>query len=273
MLCTQRQDAIKNTSLFLDELKIDYILLDDFLVGKNYDKVMNCISLCADKKSKYTYAEILGRRLDNWHSNCNDLFENDQYYAIPYFCEEDFEEVYIDLGAFVGDTLEKFLFRKNTNFKTYYAFEPEQCNYEAMQYRIDRLKREWNIAEGQIISVNSGVGEKSQQICFSSKGTGSAVSVDGRGTNINIVALDDFFKEIKISTIKSDIEGFEGSMLLGAENILRRDRPKLALAIYHSTPDFYNIMDWINKLNLGYKFWIRHHGTKLSETIMYAVSE
>lgn len=219
------------------------------------------------------YTEILARRLDHWNNNCRDLYEDNQYYALPHFCEEDFDEVYVDLGAFVGDTLEKFLFRKSTNFKAYYAFEPEQSNYVALQHRVNRLKKEWNISNEQIITVNSGVRQKSEQVYFSSNGTGSAVSVNRDGANINIVALDDFFKEKKVSTIKSDIESFECAMLLGAETILRRDKPKLAISIYHSTPDFYNIMDWIHRLNLGYKFWVRHHGVKFSETVMYAVSE
>lgn len=274
LVCVKRQDAVENIILFLEELKIDYMLFDEFVIGKNCDKVMNCISLCSDEKSKHVYTELLARRLDNyWNNNCRDLFEDNQYYAIPHFCEEDFDETYVDLGAFVGDTLEEFLFKKCASFKTYYAFEPDKDNYAAMKHRISRLEKEWNISEGRIIPVNNGVGQKAGQEYFLSNGIVSGISVDGKGTNINIVSLDDFFKEKSVSTIKADIEGYEGAMLLGAETILRRDRPKLAICIYHSVPDFYNIMDWVNSLNLGYKFWVRHHSTKFSDTIMYAVSE
>ena len=62
-------------------------------------------------------------------------------------------------------------------------------------------------------------------------------------------------------------------MLLGAEKVLQRNRSKWAICIFHSTPDLCSIMNWVDSLNLGYKFWVRHHGVKLGETIMYAVCE
>lgn len=273
LLCMKNTEFIKMTSAFLDSINVEYITFDEFVVGKNYDKVTRCISLCADDKSKHIYTELLKRRLDNCFDG-RDLVEKDPYFAIPYFIAENFNEVYVDLGAFVGDTLESFLFKRLTTFKAYYAFEPDEKNYLAMQYRIERLEREWNISKGKIFPVSSAVGAKKGRAFFASSGMPtSGVSVKDEGSIVNVVTLDEFFKDVDISTIKADIESSEYPMLLGAENVIRKNRPKLAISIYHSMLDFYNIMSWVDSLNLGYKFWIRHHSAELSDTIMYAVCE
>lgn len=273
LLCIKNPEIIKKTSSFLDSINVDSMTFDEFVVGKNYEKVTRCISLCADDKSKYIYTELLKRRLDNCFDG-KDLVENDPYFAIPQFIEENFNEVYVDLGAFVGDSLESFLFKRLTSFKTYYAFEPDEKNYLAMQYRIDRLEKEWNMPKGKVVPVCSAVGAKQEKLFFSNGGIAtSGVSVKGEGSVVNVVTLDEFFKDININTIKADIESFEYPMLLGGENVIRNNRPKLAISIYHSMLDFYNIMSWVDSLDLGYKFWIRHHSARMSDTIMYAVCE
>lgn len=125
LICVKNPAIVKRISLFLERMEVEYITFDEFIVGKNYEEVMNAISLCADKQSEYIYTELLRRRIDNCF-DCRDLALPDIYFALPHFMEEDFDEVYVDLGAFVGDTLENFLFRRLTSFKTYYAFEPDK---------------------------------------------------------------------------------------------------------------------------------------------------
>ena len=87
----------------LESIRVDYMTFDEFIVGKNYDKVLHCVSLCEDDRSKYVYTEFLSKRLNNCF-DCRDLVENNSYFAIPHFLEEDYNEVYVDVGAFVGDT-------------------------------------------------------------------------------------------------------------------------------------------------------------------------
>ena len=90
------------------------------------------------------------------------------------------------------------------------------------------------------------------------------------GSESKVYALDDFFRDKKIGFLKADIESWESDMLLGAISIIKRDKPKMAIAIYHNAADMCYILDWIDKLNLGYKFSIRHHTPTETDTTLYA---
>ena len=71
--------------------------------------------------------------------------------------------------------------------------------------------------------------------------------------------------------IKMDIEGSEYEALIGAQNTIKKNRPKLAICIYHSDEDMLRLIELIANWDLGYKFYIRHHAQKISETVLYAI--
>jgi hypothetical protein len=75
-----------------------------------------------------------------------------------------------------------------------------------------------------------------------------------------------------------DIEGAEFNALIGAKETILRDKPKLAICIYHSNEDMLRIAEWIHVLVPEYKLYVRHHGAKNyvhpvmgpAETVLYA---
>jgi hypothetical protein len=67
-----------------------------------------------------------------------------------------------------------------------------------------------------------------------------------------------------------DIEGAEPFALRGAEQTLRKYKPNLAIAIYHSLSDFVKIPEYLSSLGLGYKFYLGHFTIHEEETILYA---
>ncbi len=73
-----------------------------------------------------------------------------------------------------------------------------------------------------------------------------------------------------IGFIKMDIEGAELAALRGAVETLRRDRPRLAISVYHSLDDYVQIPRWIAELNLGYRFYLGHETIFDAETILFA---
>lgn len=75
---------------------------------------------------------------------------------------------------------------------------------------------------------------------------------------------------VKIRFIKLDIEGAELPALRGAEQVLRRDLPTLAVAVYHRPQDFWEIREWLASLGLGYRFWLRHFTVHAEETVLFA---
>ena len=70
-----------------------------------------------------------------------------------------------------------------------------------------------------------------------------------------------------------DIEGSELAALLGAEKTLCKFRPTLAVSVYHNLSDFWTIPRFVESLNLGYKFYLRHFTIHAEETVLFAVPE
>ncbi len=71
--------------------------------------------------------------------------------------------------------------------------------------------------------------------------------------------------------IKMDIEGAEPEALCGAEKIIRRHAPVLAISVYHQVDHLWTIPLWISKACPGYSFFLRHHSDFAGETVCYAV--
>ncbi len=103
-------------------------------------------------------------------------------------------------------------------------------------------------------------------------------SVDRWGTHetktqtCSFIDIDTYFsmKHERCDFLKMDIEGAELEALRGAEQTLRRYRPKLAISVYHSPlKDFLHIPKFISELGLEYEFFLGHHTPYWYETILY----
>jgi len=73
-----------------------------------------------------------------------------------------------------------------------------------------------------------------------------------------------------VDFIKMDIEGSELAALRGGEQTIRRDRPKLAISLYHRVEDFFSIPQWLDSLRIGYRFHLDHYSIHSEETVLYA---
>ena len=90
---------------------------------------------------------------------------------------------------------------------------------------------------------------------------------------VETLTIDDLVAQKQLSRldfIKMDIEGAELEALKGAEDSIRRYRPKLAISVYHHLPDFWEISQWIDGLGLGYCFYLRHFTIHAEETVLFA---
>lgn len=111
-------------------------------------------------------------------------------------------------------------------------------------------------------------------------GPGSRVSQekmreDFDDTKCETTTIDATVEELgleKVDFIKMDIEGAELSALKGAENSIRKYRPKLAISLYHSIDDFKTIPRYLDSLELGYRFFLDHHTIYENETVLFAIS-
>ena len=122
---------------------------------------------------------------------------------------------------------------------------------------------------GTLVAHNCGVGERNELICYDDVVSASAIAASG--TRGEIVRMDDHLRDEPVSFIKMDIEGAEMSALRGAEQLIRRDHPDLAVCVYHSISDLFEIPLYIHSLVPEYRLYLRHHTPVFCETVCYAV--
>lgn len=178
----------------------------------------------------------------------------------------------LDIGGCWGDTALYFADKAGKSGKVYsFEFIPDNIKLYHINTSLNpHLKDSIELIQNPV-SDSSGL-----KIYYKDNGPGSSISMlpfteqTGSSTTITI---DDFVKDNdidKIDFIKMDIEGAEPLALKGAIETIRKFRPKLAIAIYHSMEDFVNIPLWIADLNLDYELFIGHYTIHAEETICFA---
>ena len=96
---------------------------------------------------------------------------------------------------------------------------------------------------------------------------------------VDTITIDSFAEQEnfkKLDIIKLDIEGAELEALKGAEKNIRKFKPKMIISAYHFPEDIFQIINYINSLNLGYKFWLGYHlpySDRFANVILYAKVE
>ncbi|WP_166636555.1 FkbM family methyltransferase [Salegentibacter sp. 24] len=184
-------------------------------------------------------------------------------------------DVVFDLGACWGDTALYFADKVGDEGKVY-SFEFIPGNIEIFNKNIllnPRLNRRIQLIPHPVTD------RAGDSIFFFDNGPGSKVSSESfleQAGDCTTESIDNFVKQNaikKVDYIKMDIEGAEKLALEGAINTIKRFKPKLAIAIYHSLDDFATVPTWIMNLDLNYKIFIDHFSIHAEETICFAIPQ
>lgn len=180
-------------------------------------------------------------------------------------------ESFVDAGCFNFNSSLNFIEAMNAenySFDKIWCFEPDAKNYVRCRNNIDRLERRQDVT-----LVQAGLWDKDTRVGFESSGGGDSKIVEGKNdSSCAVVALDSVIKG-RVTFIKMDIEGAELKALMGAKELIRKYRPKLAICIYHKAEDMWEIPTYIKELIPAYKLYIRHYSNYECETVLYAVAE
>ena len=212
-----------------------------------------------DYRSKQVLYGILNYWYNNNFSNLDIARENNfrQYFDLD-LIKTNSEEVFVDVGAYTGDTILSYInyFGK---YKKIYGYEITEDSIKIMQ---NNLKDYPNI----IIKRNALGSVYKEFYIASNETSASANKITDIGNNkVTSVTLDDDIKE-KVTLIKMDIEGSEEQALIGAINHIKKDTPKLLIAVYHNHDDLWKLHKLINTINDNYTFYLRYFGNRYYPT-------
>lgn len=211
--------------------------------------------------------EIIKNRLD-FYKTGNVSFINKtpvnyyQYFQDDYYSVSD-NEVYVDCGAFDGDSINQFFEFTKGKYKKIIGLEPDKISFR----KLCEATKDHHDVE----LICCATGKENTQMNFFSEGTlGSTFSESGDGELTDVKKLDDLLYGENVTLIKMDIEGSELDSLIGAENIIKKNKPKLAICIYHKIEDIKTIPQYLHSIVPEYRFKVRQHSSSMLETVLYA---
>lgn len=240
------------------------------LINKNYDEL-------GDDKSKVLYEALLKYRYIRDIRIIKELYESrSECYLDKVFLDRFKDGLYLDVGSYNADFVTTLSDRVDVSNSKFYIFEPNKIfskniednlsgKYNLNVFKMALCDEEGKMAFQQIASSTSHLVDK--------KYNAYRDKLDNNVEYVKTNKLDNVINNEKVFGIKVDIEGAEMSMLIGATEVIKRDRPIMMISIYHRWNDLWEIQDYISGLNLNYIFYIRHYSLSVAKTILYCIPE
>lgn len=222
-------------------------LFDEAFVKEHINSIEKAHALLADAQSKRVFEGVLAflhtgelRYLDDITTGKDEAFS---------LLDLGENEVYVDLGAYNGDTIDEFLHYSGGRYRRIIALEPNGKNFEKLRAHCAEME---NVELWQL-----GAWSESTTLTFNNKaGRNSAIA--SKGVPTRVAAVDSLLGGVRAGYVKADVEGAERETLLGMKRTLR-SKPKLNFAAYHRTEDIFSLPLLIAELNPEYRIFLRHH--------------
>ena len=257
------QNSFINRYFFYDPTMFEFDFDDYYNIVNEYAPTLENFYLqLADDHSRNLMIAFINTKISGNPDSLVSLNIDGEQQYFPEFLQLREDEVFVDCGAFDGDTILDFINKTKGKYSKIYAFEPDKINIEKLEQTISPFKNIEIIEKG----------------CFSRRNTlrfqdneGISSSISNQGNVIIEVDAIDNIVSGKVTYIKMDIEGSELEALKGAQKTIRTNLPRLAVSLYHRTDDFFSIPQYIYELNDSYQFYLRHYGLSSCELVLYAI--
>ncbi len=229
------------------------------------DAVMAAADLWADERSLRDYVSQVRWRLSGDFAVLTPV-EPDQYFAQG-VVRVGQDEVFVDCGAFTGDTLLEVA-RRFGSWRAYHAFEPDPESFLALEAAVSSLPA--TLAD-TVRLHQAATADRRSTALFTATGLGSA-SLSADGTyQVDCVTIDETITGMPPTFIKMDIEGAEAATLTGSRKVIGAGRPLLAVAAYHKQADLWELPQLVHDMMPDYHMFLRPHVAEGFDTVLYAV--
>lgn len=224
------------------------------------------ISIFHDDKSKEQLKNLIKYQLgliDTSYSH----EKLDRLYFDPEIMDVSTETIFMDCGAYDGDTILKARDFYQSNLKAVVAFEPSSSF-------VNSTIQEFCDGNNIVLHYYAcGLDRISHFQKFSALGLVSdSLSVQSK-YNFWFSRIDDIELPVKPNFVKFDIEGSELNALEGGLDFFNTCRPTIAISLYHRPLDFYNIPMFLSSRLDNYKYIFRQYADNCWETVLYAVPD
>lgn len=226
------------------------------------EKIHLALSLMNDEESIRTYLSCVRAHLLRQYDDCIETDYPCQYFEAGVPLKNDLS-CFVDCGAYTGDCLDAAIGRCGS-IQTYIAFEPILGNFALLSQKVDKCDSSIQTA----YLYPCGVSDRTGTAHFTLAASASAMSDQGECI-LPIITIDDAIKQVPATFVKMDIEGAEPAALRGAEQLIQRQTPDLAISVYHAANHFWDIPCMIHAIDPNYKFYLRSHTPATLESVLY----
>ncbi len=228
--------------------------------------IRRAFALWADDASRTEFVRQVEWRLRGDFSILADPVNHEIYFPDD-LAELRSDEVFVDCGAYDGDTLRSFLTRPAARDSLIVAFEPDPATFRQLEAWVESLSPD---VRERVEIHRAAVGAVPGEIAFDPTGT-EASSIGAGALKVQCVTLDEVLAGRTPTYIKMDIEGFEPEAITGGRDVIAATRPVLAICVYHEFDHPWRIPLLIASMADGYRYYLRPHHLQAWDLVCYAV--
>jgi len=220
-------------------------------------------ALLGDDLSRRTFEAFLNNKLSGDAEPLVDVLRKEQYFPKDIIKLSD-REIFVDGGAYTGDTLLTFMRITGGKSAGCFAFEPEAANAVKLKATVEKRSLRG------VTVLNKGLWSAPATLPFAVwHGTSASAVSEAGEASVEAVTIDQAAPNATF--IKLDIEGAELEALKGAAETIKRNRPRLAVCVYHKPADLFEVPLYLRSLAPDYRFYLRQHQPVACETVLYAL--
>lgn len=268
----EKKDVLKDVALVNEVYVIpnpysQYAGPDAHYVKEHREKIASAMEKLNDEKSKRILERYINFSVTN---DINYLLDSEAYIGGMYDFEEmsfSLDEVFVDVGAWEGDSIEGFLKKTEGSYKHIYAFEPDVQSFAKLE---ENMHGKCNME-----LYPYGVGKEAGSFCLEGESTQSAFVVPLENTKektiIEVKTLDDFFDGQDISVLKIFVPFLFLDILQGGKACIVKNRPKLIINV--TADNAFRVFDtilWLAELEVNYKLALRFDFPMPTRLFLYA---
>lgn len=246
------QMARENDLVLPDMPVVEGETFDSAFFNAHFDEIAQVYDLLEDNLSKSIFYNTLCYKITGDIRYLENAFSTEEE-DFALLCEHDIH-VAIDGGAYDGDTA-RTLISHHPEVEHLYAVEPDARTYRKLSAYAERE------APGRIIPISAALWSDFGEADFAASGNRNSSlvssSYEHKVAQTALITVDALASDIHIDYIKYDLEGAEKEALIGSLATIRRDRPILAVSLYHRSEDLFALPLFVHALGLGYRFYLR----------------
>lgn len=251
------------------ELQITYGALED-------DKSREILIRFLDWKTTGDMSGLVNYTEGNWL----------EFFATELLPQSD-DYTFIDVGAYTGDTIVRFLSFCGGKYNKIIAFEPDEINYSEAKRMLKAVRVEdvelrptglWMCKEKKQFFSAGGEAYESSNLY---RDVSNTISTDRageleEGVSARYITVDTLDNQIKALTgrviLKIDALASEVPILYGAKRLIKEYRPIIIMEFGTYSKYMADTIPYLKKLHSEYRFYLRQMRTfHNSRTILYVI--